>query len=97
MIPVKQYIDEFVAKHRGSVVIREKQGDFELVDWNKLLLDAGYYSEEFGINTVGSIDRVLEIMTWLKNTIGERNHTWTGQQIWFDRKEDLVLFILTWK
>jgi hypothetical protein len=33
---------------------------------------------------------------WCDNTLKKENVTWSGQQFWFKKEEDQLLFTLTW-
>lgn len=101
MTPIKKYVDQIVSRHREQVGGEPDQllmGERTVVvDWNEELRSAGYYSTEFSINTLGSIDKVLSVMEWLRANVEEQNFIWTGHQLWFNREQDMTLFILTWK
>ena len=62
-----------------------------LVDWDKLLDDAGYYSVH-----ISSYKHWREVMTWCNEVIGEDHYTWTGYTLWFERERDAVIFALRW-
>lgn len=100
MTPIKKYVDQIVSRHREQLGTEPDQLLMEgvsIVDWNEELKRAGYYSTEFSINTLGSIDKVLSVMEWLRANVDEQNFIWTGHQLWFNHEPDMILFLLTWK
>jgi hypothetical protein len=76
--PVSDYVYELSTENRAF-------------NWDKILLDAGYFKVE-----LNSTNNWKSIHTWCQKNIPSSDYVWVGLNFYFTCHKDAIVFALKW-